>query len=206
MIGRMVLMDTDISSVVQFVLEIDKLKRVLRKVRPTGVDRYENSAEHSWQIALFALTLARTLKLSVDINRVVAMLLVHDVGEIDTGDTFFFVEGGWKERKDAELEAVKRIFAFAPPETSGFLLSLWEEFEAGSTPDSRFARAMDRGMPVLLNMANGGGSWIENRVAYEQILARVGPQVEQGCPELWEYLQERLELAERDGWFAHQSS
>src|SRR5947209_14260313 len=103
-------MSTNISGVVEFVLEIDKLKRILRKVRPTGVDRYENSAEHSWQIALFALTLARTLDLAVDVNRVVAMLLVHDIGEIDTGDTFFFVEGGWKERKDAELEAVKRIF------------------------------------------------------------------------------------------------
>src|SRR5438270_12313530 len=95
----------DLVSVVEFVLEIDKLKRVLRKVRPTGAERYENSAEHSWQISLFALALAPTLKVPVDVNRVVAMLLVHDIGEIDTGDTFFFVEGGWNERKADERPA-----------------------------------------------------------------------------------------------------
>lgn len=198
-------MDTDLTSVVEFVLEADKLKGVLRKVRPTGLDRYENSAEHSWQIALFALTLARTLKLALDTSRVVAMLLVHDVGEIDTGDTFFFVEGGWKERKDAELEAVKRIFALAPGDTAVSLLELWQEFETGGTPEARFARAMDRSMPVLLNLANGGGSWIEHRVSYEQIIERVGPQVQQGCPELWAYLEERLELARREGLFEHGS-
>jgi putative hydrolase of HD superfamily len=175
----------------------------LRKVRPTGAERYENSAEHSWQISLFALALAPTLKAPVDVNRVVAMLLVHDIGEIDTGDTFFFVEGGWKERKADELTAVKRIFALAPEETSAFFLGLWEEFETGTTAEARFARAMDRSMPVLLNLANGGGSWTENRVTYEQVVARVGPLVKEGCPELWEYLQERLERARQDGLFTH---
>jgi len=110
------------------------------------------------------------------------MLLIHDVGEIDTGDTFFFAEGGWKERKAAELAAVDRIFGLAPAETHAFFLSLWQEFETGTTPEARFARAMDRSMPVLLNLANGGGSWTENHVEYEQVLARVGPEVKQGCP------------------------
>ena len=194
---------SDLIGVIQFVLEIDKLKAVLRKVRPIGADRYENSAEHSWQIALFALALAPALKLPIDINRVVAMLLVHDLGEIDTGDTFFFVEGGWKERKAAELGAVDRIFGLAPAETHAFFLSLWQEFETGATPEARFARAMDRSMPVLLNLANHGGSWTENHVPYEQVLARVGPEVKQGCPELWGYLRERLEIAKREEWFKH---
>jgi putative hydrolase of HD superfamily len=196
----------DLTSVIEFVLEIDKLKRVLRKVRPTGAERYENSAEHSWQISLFALALARSLQVPVDVNRVVAMLLVHDIGEIDTGDTFFFVEGGWKERKADELTAVKRIFGLAPEEMSAFFLSLWQEFETGTTAEARFARAMDRSMPVLLNLANGGGSWTENRVSYEQVVARVGPLVKEGCPELWDYLQERLERAHQDGLFTHPTS
>ena len=99
----------DIANIVQFVLEVDKLKTVLRKVRPVGEARYENTAEHSWQIALLALALAKMLGLSIDVLRVVSMLLIHDIGEIDAGDKFVFAENGWEERKAAELRAVERI-------------------------------------------------------------------------------------------------
>ncbi|MGC2499464.1 MAG: HD domain-containing protein, partial [Acidobacteriaceae bacterium] len=119
----------DLADIIRFVLEIDKLKGVVRKVRPIGQDRYENTAEHSWQISLFALSLARTLKPAVDVNRVVAMLLVHDIGEIDAGDKFVFAQDGWEERKAAELRAVERITGLAPDETAGFLLGLWKEFD-----------------------------------------------------------------------------
>jgi putative hydrolase of HD superfamily len=94
-----------LAATIQFVLEIDKLKGVLRKVRPVGEDRYENTAEHSWQIALFAMSLARTLKLPLDVNRTVAMLLIHDVGEIDAGDKFVFAQDGWEERKARRVES-----------------------------------------------------------------------------------------------------
>ena len=193
---------TEIHDVVQFVLEIDKLKSVLRKVKPLGENRYENTAEHSWQIAVFALSLARTLELSVDAERVVAMLLVHDIGEIDAGDKFVFAQDGWEERKAAELRAVERIFSLAPKTIAKHLLDLWKEFDAGETKDARFARAIDRCMPVLLNLSNGGGSWLENGIAYERVCTRVGPEIEAGCPELWNYMKRQLETARQKGFFA----
>jgi putative hydrolase of HD superfamily len=192
----------DLASVIRFVLEIDKLKGVARKVRPVGQDRYENTAEHSWQISLFALSLAQTLKPAIDVTRVVAMLLVHDIGEIDAGDKFVFAKDGWEERKATELRAVERITGLAPDETAGFLLGLWKEFDAGETPEALFAKAIDRCMPVLLNLSNEGGSWLENGVSYERVIARVGPEVENGCPELWNYLRQRLDDARRKGYFA----
>ena len=191
-----------IHNIVQFVLEIDKLKCVLRKVKPVGQDRYENTAEHSWQIAVFALSLARTLEFYVDTERVVAMLLVHDIGEIDAGDKFVFAPDGWDQRKAAELRAVERIFSLAPRTIAGLLLDLWKEFDAGETHDARFAKAIDRSMPVLLNLSNGGGSWLENGITYERVCARVGPEIEAGCPELWKYLKRQLEAARQKGFFA----
>jgi len=191
----------EIQNVVRFVLEIDKLKGVLRKVKPVGEDRYENTAEHSWQIAVFALSLARTLELPVDAERAVAMLLVHDLGEIDAGDKFVFAPDGWEERKAAELRAVERIFSLAPETLAQFLLDIWKEFDAGETQDARFAKAIDRSMPVLLNLSNGGGSWLENGITYERVCARVGPEIEAGCPELWNYVKQQLETAKQKGFF-----
>lgn len=191
-----------LTDIIRFVLEIDKLKGVVRKVRPVGKDRYENTAEHSWQISLFALSLAQTIKPAIDVNRVVAMLLVHDIGEIDAGDKFVFAQDGWEERKGAEFRAVERITGLAPDETAGFLLGLWKEFDAGATPEARFAKSIDRCMPVLLNLSNEGGSWLENGVSYERVIGRVGPEVESGCPELWIYLRQQLEEARRKRYFA----
>lgn len=186
---------------VDFILEIDKLKSVTGEVRPLGQDRYENSAEHSWQIALLAASLTPYAEASVDIDRVIRMLLVHDIGEIDTGDTMVFVESGWEERKAAELVAVTRIFGFLPEAQGAQLLSLWKEFERGETADARFANAADRAMPVLLNLANAGQSWRENGIGYERVVARVGPPIKAGCPALWDYLESRLEEARDKGWF-----
>lgn len=192
----------EIASTISFVLEIDKLKGVLRKVKPISEDRYENTAEHSWQIALFALSLAQTLKLAIDVNRAVAMLLVHDIGEIDAGDKFVFAQDGWEERKAAELRAVERIVGLAPKTTAEFLLNLWKEFDAGETTEARFAKAIDRCTPVLLNVSNGGGSWLENGVTYERVIGRVGPEIENGSLELWSYMKQQLEDARGKGYFA----
>lgn len=120
--------------IVDFVLEIDKLKQVTRKTRVLNSDRYENSAEHSWQIALLAASLQPYAAEPVDIAKVVAMLLVHDIGEIETGDTIVYAEGGWEERKAQELACVTRIFGMLPPEQGGRFLALWQEFEAGRAP------------------------------------------------------------------------
>jgi putative hydrolases of HD superfamily len=187
--------------IVDFILELDKLKGVTRKVRPIGLDRYENSAEHSWQIALMAASLADFAESPLDINRVISMLLVHDIGEIDAGDTMVFVEGGWEQRKADELAAVKRIFGILPDSQRAAFLALWREFEDAATPESRFAHAVDRAMPVLINLANLGGSWRENNISYERVVQRVGPEVKAGCPALWDYLAARLEAVRNDGYF-----
>ena len=187
--------------IIDFILELDKLKGVTRKVRPLGLDRYENPAEHSWQIALLAASLERYAESPIDIQRVTAMLLVHDIGEIDTGDTMFFVEGGWEERKAAELASVKRIFGLLPEPQGARFLALWQEFEAAETPEARFANAADRAMPVLLNLANQGQSWRENSITYERVVGRIAPPIQAGCPALWTYLEARLEEEHRKGWF-----
>jgi putative hydrolase of HD superfamily len=187
--------------IINFILELDKLKGVTRKIRPLGLTRYENSAEHSWQIALLASSLAHYAEPAIDINRVVSMLLVHDIGEIDTGDTMVFVEGGWEERKAAELAAVVRIFGMLPEQQGAAFLALWQEFEHGDGPEARFARAVDRAMPVLLNLANEGQSWRENGISYERVVRRIAPPIKAGCPALWDYLDVRLDEAREKGWF-----
>jgi putative hydrolase of HD superfamily len=187
--------------IVDFILELDKLKGVTRKIRPLGLDRYENSAEHSWQLALLAASLVHHAETGIDLDRVIRMLLVHDVGEIDTGDTMVFTEGGWTERKAAELAAVTRIFGLLPePQRSAFL-ALWQEFEDAATPEARFAHAVDRAMPVLINLANRGQSWLENGISHERVVRRIGPPIQAGCPSLWTYLEARLEEERQKGWF-----
>jgi putative hydrolase of HD superfamily len=187
--------------IVDFVLELEKLKGVTRKVRPLGQSRYENSAEHSWQIALLAAAMAHYAEPGIDVHRVVSMLLVHDVGEIDTGDTMVFVEDGWEQRKAAELAAIRRIFGLLPDNAGASFVALWQEFEQAETPEARFANAVDRAMPVLLNLANNGQSWRENGISHERVVNRIGPPIRAGCPALWEYLERRLDQARRDGWF-----
>ena len=187
--------------IIDFILELEKLKAVTRKVRPVGQERNENSAEHSWQIALMATTLATYAESPVQIDHVIKMLLVHDIGEIDAGDTMVFVEGGWEQRKAAELAGVERIFGLLPDEQGSAFLALWQEFEDAATPEARFAHAVDRAMPVLINLANHGGSWREHNINYERVVARVGPEVKAGCPALWEYLSARLEAVRNEGYF-----
>ncbi len=187
--------------VVDFIIELDKLKGVTRKTRPLGLDRYENSAEHSWQIALLAVSMAHYAETAINIDRVIAMLLVHDIGEIDTGDTIVYAEEGWPERKAAELVAVTRIFGLLPDPQRSKFMALWQEFDEEKTPEARFAHAADRAMPVLLNLANQGQSWKENGITHERVVRRVGPQVHAGCPALWSFLEGRLEEERLKGWF-----
>lgn len=192
---------SSLQPIVDFILEIDKLKNVARKIRLRGQERFENSAEHSWQISLLAMSLADHLEEPVELSRVVSMLLVHDLGEIDTGDTLFFVEGGWEERKAAERAAVTRIFGLLPAARAQAMMELWLEFDQGETAEARFANAVDRAMPVLLNLANHGQSWRDHGVSHEQVVRRVAPQVQAGFPALWTYLLARLDEAQRQGWF-----
>jgi putative hydrolases of HD superfamily len=187
--------------IVDFFLELDKLKAVERKSRPLHLARHENSAEHSWHLAVMALALSALAPEGVDANKAVKLLLVHDVGEIDVGDTIVYAETGWEERAAAELAAVRRIFGLLPGGAGEPLVELWKEFEANETPEAKFARALDRGAPILLNLANNGQSWVENGIRFEQVVQRNGPLVKEGFPQLWEYLEQRLTDARDAGWF-----
>ena len=191
----------NVQQIVDFILELEKLKGVTRKVRPLGLERYENSAEHSWSLALLATGLVNYAAEPVDLDRVIRMLLVHDVGEIETGDTMAFVEGGWQERKAGELACVSRICELLPDGAGEKFVELWKEFEAGETPESKFANAVDRAMPVLQNLNNNGQSWRENGITYERVVKRVRGQIETGCPALWKYLEAELEKAREMGIF-----
>ncbi|MCW5635336.1 MAG: HD domain-containing protein [Rubrivivax sp.] len=190
--------------IVRFMLELERLKSVTRKTRVTGSERFENSAEHSWQIAMFAAALAPFAPTSppgFDLARVTAMLLVHDVGEIDTGDTLVYIEEGEAERKAAERAAVERIFGLLPVEQAAPFVALWQEFEDGTTPEARFAHAADRAMPALLNLANRGQSWVEHGITHERVVRRIGPPIEAGCPALWAWMRARLDEELARGWF-----
>jgi putative hydrolases of HD superfamily len=187
---------------VDFILELDRLKGVERRTKVIALGRHENSAEHSWHIAMLALALAPYAETPIDTERVVRMLLVHDVGEIDTGDTIVYADEGLADRKAAELVAVRRIFGMLPAAQAEPFLALWQEFEDAETPEARFAHAADRAMPVLMNLANKGQSWVENGIAYERVVKKVGPPIAAGCPALWRYLEARLEAARALGYFA----
>ena len=188
-------------TIIDFIREVDRLKSVERKTKPLGLERYENSAEHSWQLAVMVLSLSRFSPVPIDVLRTVKMLLLHDIGEIDTGDTIVYATAIREEKKVEERAAVDRICGMLPAELGSEFVELWQEFEAGETPEAKFAHAMDRTVPIILNLANNGQSWRENGIRYEQVIQRNGPAAEAGCPALWAYLKEKLDEAQRDGWF-----
>lgn len=187
--------------VIDFVLEIDRLKSVERKTRNLDNQRFENSAEHSWQIVLLAWSLQQYAATPVDINRVIKLLLVHDLGEIDAGDVMVYADIDWQVQKQRELAGVQRLLALLPASQAEELLSCWLEFDEGVTAEARFANACDRAMPVLLNLANQGQSWRDHGTRFEQVIQRIQAPIESGAPALWQYLQQRLLGAKANGWF-----
>ena len=187
--------------IIDFIIEIDKLKGVTRKTKPPTLDRYENSAEHSWQIALLATTLAPHAAEPINLDRVIRMLLVHDIGEIDTGDTIVYADANWEALKAEEFAAVQRIFGILPAAQCQALLELWQEFEENNTAEARFANAADRAMPALLNLANQGQSWRENGISHERVVKRLEAPIKDGCPALWDYMKQQLDEAQQHGWF-----
>ena len=160
-----------------------------------------NASLKALVLALLAAALVPHAALPVDTQHVIGLLLVHDVGEIDTGDTIVYAEEGWAERKAAERAAVTRIFGQLPGMAGAQLLALWQEFEDAETPAARFAHAVDRAMPALLNLHNHGQSWRENGITHARVVARIGGPIREGCPALWEYMGARLNAAQAAGWF-----
>lgn len=178
-----------------FLLEADRLKQVLRATTLADGSRRENSGEHSWHLALYALVLTDHAGPGVAIDRVIRMLILHDLVEIDVGDVPIHSANGEAhgsaETQAAEQRAADRIFGLLPPDVGQPLRSLWEEFEAAETPDAIFAKSLDRVQPLLHNIASGGGSWIDYAVTFEQLEERVGRKVARGAPRLWHYVRAR---------------
>lgn len=182
-----------------FVREIDKLKSVLRKTYLIDRSRSENTAEHSWHLALMAIVLSEHAAEEIDLPKVVKMLLVHDIVEIDAGDTFTYDEAAHADKEEREKAAADRIFNLLPADLAQDLRALWDEFESRATPESRFAVAMDRLQPMLHNLATEGGSWQEHRITRRRVEER-NRVIEQGAPELWAYARAMLDEAEGKGW------
>ena len=178
-----------------FIVEIDKLKRVLRRTMLTDQSRQENSAEHSWHLALMAVLLHEHACEDVDVLRVLKMLLVHDIVEIDAGDTFAYDADGHADKEDRERAAADRLFGLLPADHAGELRALWDEFEAQDTADARFANALDRLQPLLQNVHAEGGAWRSHGITHEQVTERMRP-IETACPTLWPWVETML----RDVW------
>ena len=172
---------------IQFILEIDKLKKIVRQSPLTDRSRKENDAEHSWHIALMAvLLIEHAEEKSMDILRVVTMLLVHDLVEIDAGDTFCYDRAGNADKLERETKAADRIFNLLPEDQAAYFRSLWDEFEAKETAESKYAAAMDRLQPLLLNYNTKGGTWTEHQVPKNQVINRNHP-IADGSTFLWDY-------------------
>jgi putative hydrolase of HD superfamily len=183
-----------------FVVELDELKRVLRRSYIRRGERLENSAEHSWHVALMAIVLAEHADRPLDLARLVAMLLVHDVVEIDAGDVFVYDGPGRAGKLEAERRAADRLFGLLPADQAREIRALWEEFEAQETAEARFARALDRLMPLIHNYRAEGRTWRENGVAAAQVFAVNEPQISQGSATLWQRARRLIEDAIAKGW------
>lgn len=184
---------------IEFALEADRLKSVIRRTRLLDGSRHENSAEHSWHLALLSILLADHACEGVDAARVLRMLLVHDIIEVDAGDTFAFDTAGYLDKDDRERTAAQRLFGLLPPPQDDELRALWDEFELGETPDARFAVALDRFQPLLQNFFGGGGSWREHGITRTQVVRRMAP-IELGAPGLWPFVLEVIDRACAEGW------
>lgn len=181
-----------------FIREIDALRAVERRTKPICADRRENSAEHSWHLAMMALVLAGHADREIDLNRVLRMLLVHDLPEVYAGDVFVYERT--EDHTAQERAAARRLFGMLPGTAGGELLALWEEFEDGQSAEAQFARALDRFQPCFCNFHNDGGTWREYGITREKVLATNAPY-RGGFPALWTYFVDMVEKAGERGYF-----
>ncbi len=177
---------TDFERQLDFLLELDKSKKVGRQTYLSDGSRKEDDAEHSWHLAIMAFVLADCANEPIDVAKTMKMVLLHDVVEIDAGDTYAYDKAGNQTKREREVAAADRIFGLLPEEQGRAYRALWEEFEAGETPEARFANSLDRVQPMMLNDASEGKSWLEHGIKKSQVQSRVGP-IRDGSERLYEY-------------------
>jgi len=184
--------DTRLNQQLAFLNEADRLKSVLRATTLVDGSRRENSGEHSWHLALYAMVLADQAAPGVDLTRVIQMLVLHDIVEIDVGDLPIHSANGHahgsSDTQAAEQAAATRIFGLLPADLATNFRALWDEFEAAETPDALFAKSLDRVQPVMANLMSGGGTWLEYSVTSDQLDHRVGAKIARGAPALWTHV------------------
>ena len=171
---------------VAFIKEIDKLKCILRKTKLFNSNRHENDAEHSWHLAMMTIVLAEHSNKPIDVLKVLKMVLIHDIVEIDAGDTFIYDSAKSHTNTDEELIAAKRIFGLLPTEQSEEFIATWKEFEDGITDEAKFAKSMDRFEPLLQNTSNNGGTWAEFNIPYHKVYEKK-QAIENGSASIWNY-------------------
>ncbi|MBM7568441.1 putative hydrolase of HD superfamily [Paenibacillus sacheonensis] len=181
-----------------FLVEIDKLKTIRRKTKIMHGDRLENDAEHSWHLAMMALILQKEANAHIDLLKVIKMLLVHDIVEIDAGDTFAYDTKGQEDKSAREQRAAARIFGLLPIEQEGELLGLWREFEAKETAEACFAASLDRLQPLIHNHHNDGDTWLRYKITEEMVLKR-NREIASGSENLWGYAQELIGRSAKRG-------
>jgi len=183
---------------IAFIKEIDKIKYIQRKTKLFNSDRNENDAEHSWHLAMMAIVLAEHANESIDILKVVKMVLIHDIVEIDAGDTFIYDTQKNHDNTANERLAAQRIFGLLPKKQAHELIEIWEEFEAGTSKEAKFAKSMDRLEPLLQNTSNDGGTWKEFEVPYDKVYEKK-KVINEGSRSLWEYAEQLIEESVEKG-------
>ena len=179
--------NTRLARQIRFIIEVDKLKDIFRQTLVTGSRRHENDAEHSWHLCLMVLVLAEHANTPhVDVLRVLKMLLIHDIVEIDAGDTFAYDTARMADQHEREARAADRLFGLLPPDQCAEFRALWDEFEARATPEAKFAAAMDRFQPMLLNCLTEGAAWRMHGITSDRVIAR-NRHIEDGAAEVWTY-------------------
>jgi len=182
----------NLSKQVSFIKEIDKIKYIQRKTKLFNSNRPENDAEHSWHLAMMTIVLAEHSDTPIDVLKVIKMVLIHDIVEIDAGDTFIYDTQNSHTNTDNERMAAKRIFGLLPKEQADELIAIWEEFETGETNEAKFAKSMDRFEPLLQNTSNNGGTWKEFDVDYEKVYEKK-KVIKAGSSSLWNYAENLID-------------
>jgi putative hydrolase of HD superfamily len=195
-------MDTDrLNKQLAFITEVDKAKHILRNTILMDASRQENDAEHMWHMALGILVFAEYAnKKELDLLKILKMALIHDIVEIDAGDTYAYGKFDSEVVADCEQKAARRIFGLLPEDQAPEFIALWNEFEQAETKEARFAKALDTFMPVLHNYHTRGKQWQKNNVTSDRVLARCSARMAQGSEKLWEYVQELLDDAVKKGY------
>ena len=190
--------DPNLVKCFEFIFETGKLKSVLRQNHMPQQNRRENSAEHSWHVILMALSMKDYANEPIDINKVIKMMAVHDLGEIDSGDEFHYTKNSKKD--DQERECIKRLCDIAPQSLADEVLNLWQEFEERQTPEAKFAHAIDRFHPFLYQLENGGEAWKRHKISHEKALEK-NEHIKDGSEVLWKVYQDLALQAKESGCF-----